>query len=66
MIIIACEAVVVAPMQYVQTLFATFYFLFFNEMMDGTTAIIASALWVVLREESPGTSRQRPAMSTKS
>jgi drug/metabolite transporter (DMT)-like permease len=68
----AGEAVVVAPMQYVQILFATLYgFLFFNEMVDGTTAIgtgiiVASGLYIVLREDSPGTSRHRPVLSTKS
>ena len=68
----AGEAVVVAPMQYVQIVFATFYgFMFFGEMVDGTTAIgtgiiVASGLYIVLREESPGTSRHRPVLSTKS
>ena len=64
-------AVVVAPMQYVQILFAAVYgYLFFGEMIDGTTAIgagiiIASGLYIVLREDTPGTSANRPVLSTR-
>ncbi|EYD75696.1 Membrane protein, putative [Rubellimicrobium mesophilum DSM 19309] len=67
----AGEAVTVAPMQYVQILFATVYgYLLFGETIDGTTAIgagiiIASGLYIVLREDSPGTSANRPVLSSR-
>lgn len=50
------EAAVVAPMQYSQIIWATFYgYLFFDETIDGYTAlgtaiIIASGLYIVFRE----------------
>ncbi|TNC51492.1 DMT family transporter [Rubellimicrobium rubrum] len=64
-------AVVVAPMQYVQILFAAFYgYLLFGETIDGTTAIgagiiIASGLYIVLREDTPGASANQPVLSTR-
>jgi drug/metabolite transporter (DMT)-like permease len=67
----AGQAVVVAPMQYVQILFAALYgYLFFNESIDGYTAagagiIIASGLYIVLREDSPGTSANQPVLNTR-
>ena len=67
----AGEAVIVAPMQYSQILWATVYgYVFFNETIDGATAvgtgiIIASGLYIVLREDSPGTSANRPVLSTR-
>jgi len=67
----AGEAVTVAPMQYVQILFATvFGYFLFDEGIDGTTAIgagivIASGLYIVLREDSPGASANRPVLSTR-
>jgi drug/metabolite transporter (DMT)-like permease len=67
----AGEAVVVAPMQYVQILFAALYgTLFFNEVIDQWTAvgagiIIASGLYIVLREDKPGTSANQPVLNTR-
>jgi drug/metabolite transporter (DMT)-like permease len=67
----AGEAVVVAPMQYVQILFAAFYgTLLFREVIDMWTAvgagiIIASGLYIVLREDNPGTSANRPVTNTR-
>lgn len=67
----AGEAVIVAPMQYSQIIWATLYgFLFFDEMIDGGTAlgagiIIASGLYIVLRESRTGTSEHRPVLNTK-
>ncbi|MBP1807236.1 DMT family transporter [Rubellimicrobium aerolatum] len=64
-------AVVVAPMQYVQILFAAFFgYAFFEESIDKMTAvgaaiIIASGLYIVLREDSPGISRSRPVLSSR-
>ncbi len=65
------EAVIVAPMQYSQILWATLYgSLFFSESIDGMTAlgagiIIASGLYIVLREGRAGTSEHRPVLNTK-
>ena len=65
------EAVIVAPMQYSQILWATFYgVLFFDEVPDmptiaGSAVIIASGLFIVLRESSaPGS--ERPVQRTRS
>jgi drug/metabolite transporter (DMT)-like permease len=65
----AGEAVIVAPMQYSQILWATVYgYVFFNETVDGTTAvgtgiIIASGLYIVLREGRA--SENKPVLNTK-
>jgi drug/metabolite transporter (DMT)-like permease len=67
----SAQAVVVAPMQYVQILFAAFYgTLFFQETIDVYTAVgagivIASGLYIVLREDSPGASRNQPVLNTR-
>ncbi len=67
----AGEAVIVAPMQYSQILWATAYgALFFDEVPDGPTAlgaaiIIASGLYIVLREGSEGTSAHRPVLRSR-
>jgi drug/metabolite transporter (DMT)-like permease len=67
----AARAVVVAPMQYVQILFAALYgYLLFDESIDAWTAvgagiIIASGLYIVLREDSPGTSANQPVLSSR-
>jgi S-adenosylmethionine uptake transporter len=67
----AGSAVVVAPMQYSQILWAVVYgFAFFDETPDRTTAIgaaiiIASGIYVVLREEQPNVSRTRPVLRTQ-
>jgi drug/metabolite transporter (DMT)-like permease len=65
------EAVIVAPMQYSQILWATFYgLLFFDEAPDlataiGSAIIIASGLFIVLREsKAPGS--ERPVQRTRS
>lgn len=67
----AGEAVIVAPMQYSQIIWATAYgWLFFNETLDrrtmiGAAIIIASGLYIVLRESRVGTSANRPVLNTK-
>ena len=66
------SAVVVAPMQYSQILWATLYgFAFFGEAPDRNTAIgagiiIASGVYVVFREERPHVSKTRPVSRTQS
>ncbi|MCV2863398.1 DMT family transporter [Albidovulum sediminicola] len=65
------EAVIVAPMQYSQILWATGYgYALFNEHLDGPTVlgaavIIASGIYIVLREARPGTSGNRPVLETR-
>jgi drug/metabolite transporter (DMT)-like permease len=66
------EAVIVAPMQYSQILWATLYgYVFFDEGVDRTTAIgagiiIASGLYIVLREGRSSASANRPVLQTRS
>ncbi|RLJ41405.1 drug/metabolite transporter (DMT)-like permease [Litoreibacter meonggei] len=65
------EAVIVAPMQYSQILWATAYgAFFFNEYPDmgtlvGSSIIIASGLYIVLRE-SRSTTSETPVLRTRS
>ena len=65
------EAVLVAPMHYSQILWAALYgWLFFDERIDGPTAlgagiIIASGLYIVFRE-GRGASEQTPVLRTRS
>lgn len=65
------EAVIVAPMQYSQILWATVYgYLIFGETIDGMTAlgagvIIASGLYIVFRESRLGGSTT-PVLETRS
>ncbi|WP_300018569.1 DMT family transporter [uncultured Roseobacter sp.] len=65
------EAVIVAPMQYSQILWATMYgLLFFDEQPDrntiiGSAIIIASGLFIVLRESRSEESEQ-PVLRTRS
>lgn len=65
------EAVIVAPMQYSQIIWATFYgFFFFGELPDmgtliGSCVIIASGLYIVLRESRSDTS-ETPVLRTRS
>ena len=65
------EAAVIAPMQYSQIIWASLYgTLFFDERMSlntmiGTGVIIASGLYIVLRESSGG-SANTPVLRTRS
>lgn len=67
----AGEAVVVAPMQYSQILWATVYgYLLFGERIDratmlGAGIIIASGLYIVFRESRLGASGNRPVTRTR-
>ena len=67
----SAEAVIVAPMQYSQILWATFYgLMFFDERPDlytvlGSAIIIGSGLFIVLRESrAPGS--EQPVLRTRS
>ncbi|WP_068114223.1 DMT family transporter [Tropicimonas marinistellae] len=68
----AGEAVIVAPMQYSQILWATAYgFLFFDERPSlntavGASVIIASGVYIVMREGRGNTSENRPVLRTRS
>lgn len=68
----AGEAVVVAPMQYSQILWATVYgYLLFDEGLDAPTIlgagiIIASGVYIVWREGRAGASVNRPVLQTRS
>ncbi|TXH97311.1 MAG: DMT family transporter [Pseudorhodobacter sp.] len=65
-------AVIVAPMQYSQIIWAAVYgTLFFDETIDhwtmiGTAVIIGSGIYIVLREGTPKVSRNSPVLSNKS
>jgi len=65
-------AIIVAPMQYSQILWAAVYgWLFFNEQVDlwtgvGTGIIIASGIHIVLREGKPQVSENRPVLENRS
>ncbi|WP_425071670.1 DMT family transporter [Sagittula sp. S175] len=67
----AGEAAIVAPMQYSQILWASAYgFFLFDETIDtftmiGAGIIIASGIYIVLRESSKGSS-QTPVLRTRS
>jgi drug/metabolite transporter (DMT)-like permease len=66
------EAVVVAPMQYSQFVWATIYgIIFFKETPDvqtivGATIIIASGVYIVLRENRKNISENTPVLRTRS
>lgn len=66
------EAAIIAPMQYSQIIWATgFGLLFFDETIDQATAIgagiiIASGLYIVLRESRSGASENTPVLRTRS
>ncbi|MEM8728309.1 MAG: DMT family transporter [Pseudomonadota bacterium] len=68
----AGDAAIVAPMQYSQMIWAAAYGgLFFGEVPDSITwvgagIIIASGLYIVIRENVAGTSANQPVVSTKS
>lgn len=65
-------AIIVAPMQYSQILWAAFYgWLFFRETIDlytaiGSAVIIASGIYIVLREGTPSVSKNRPVLENRS
>jgi len=65
-------AIIVAPMQYSQILWAAFFgSVLFNETVDlytaiGSAIIIASGIYIVLREGTPSVSENRPVLATKS
>ena len=66
------EAAIIAPMQYSQILWAAFYgTLFFGESLDlntiiGALVIIASGVFIVIRESSGGRSTMTPVLRTRS
>lgn len=68
----SADAAIVAPMQYSQIVWAALYgWLFFEESADGLTwlgaaIIIASGLYIVLRETIAGISITRPVLRSKS
>ncbi|MFB2594861.1 DMT family transporter [Paracoccus sp. p4-l81] len=65
------EAVIVAPMQYSQIIWATLFgLLLFDEGVDGPTLlgagiIIASGVYIVLREGRAGTSPTQPVLAAR-
>lgn len=68
----SAPAVIVAPMQYSQIIWAAIYgSLFFGETPDfytavGTAVIIASGIYIVLREGKAKVSKNSPVLSNKS
>lgn len=66
------EAVTIAPMQYSQIVWASLYgTLFFDERLDawtvtGAAVIIASGLYILLREGRGSASSHRPVLRTRS
>ena len=66
------EAVIVAPMQYSQMIWAAIFgYLIFDESPDtytlvGAGVIIASGLYIVMREGTPRVSKNSPVLSTRS
>lgn len=68
----AGEAAIIAPMQYSQIIWASIFgYLFFDEVIDQATAIgagiiIASGMYIVLRESRGGGSENTPVLRTRS
>lgn len=68
----AGEAAIIAPMQYSQIIWASIFgYMFFDETIDLTTAIgagiiIASGMYIVLRESRGGGSKNTPVLRTRS
>jgi drug/metabolite transporter (DMT)-like permease len=68
---VRAEAAMVAPMQYSQIIWAAvFGYVLFDELIDGTTIlgasiIIASGLYIVLREAVGGQSDNTPVLRTR-
>jgi S-adenosylmethionine uptake transporter len=67
----SAPAVIVAPMQYSQIIWAAVYgWLFFEETVDlytalGSSVIIASGVYIVLREGTPRVSQNRPVLESR-
>ena len=65
-------AIIVAPMQYSQIIWAVLYgWLFFDESVDfytaiGSSVIIASGIYIVLRESTPSIRQNRPELENRS
>ncbi|PHR93116.1 MAG: EamA family transporter [Blastopirellula sp.] len=65
------EAVVVAPMQYTQIMWAAFFgFFLFGERPDmatgiGAAIIVSSGIYIVLREGHSGNSENQPVLQTR-
>lgn len=65
-------AIIVAPMQYSQIIWALLYgYFIFNEAVDfwtavGTGVIIAAGVYIVMREDTPTVSKNRPVLETRS
>lgn len=68
----SASAVVVAPMQYSQLIWAVFYgWMFFNESVDlmtgiGAVVIVGSGIYIVLREGTPDVSQNTPVLQNRS
>lgn len=68
----AGEAVIIAPMQYSQIIWATvFGYFFFGESLDlatvvGAGVIIASGIYILLREGRSDVSQNQPVLQTRS
>jgi S-adenosylmethionine uptake transporter len=67
----SAPAVIVAPMQYSQIIWAALYgVLFFDERIDtwtlaGTAVIVLSGIYIVLREGTPRVSENRPVLESR-
>ena len=65
------QAVVVAPMQYSQIIWASLFgVLFFDEQLEqstliGASVVIASGLYIVARESKPDISQNQPVLETR-
>ncbi len=65
------DAVIVAPMQYSQIIWATIYgYALFDEHLDsvtliGAAVVIASGIYIVLRETRAGASENQPVLETR-
>ena len=65
-------AIIVAPMQYSQIIWAIIFgYFIFDEQIDlftglGTAIIIVAGVYIVLREDTPDVSKNRPVLETRS
>jgi S-adenosylmethionine uptake transporter len=68
----AAPAIIVAPMQYSQIIWAVIFgYFIFGESVDlwtgvGTAIIVASGIYIVLREGTPTVSKNQPVLETRS